>query len=340
MRRVIVAGGAGFFGRTVLELLSESERKIPALAASRRSGDLRMDVENRESLRGALRPGDVVTDTVGPFQDRSTTLIEAAMEIGCDVIDLSDSLAYARRIDALAARIETAGIRVLPSCSSVSAISAWLVRQSGIAEPVRVTGFLAPAAHYSASPSTADSLLRSIGRDVEVWRHAAWVTRPGWLDRRTVSLPAPIGTLQGHLFETADSFWLPRIWPGLETADYYIDTRTTGLNSLLSLAARSPFVRRWVQRLQAPGHRLARLWGPKTSCLAVEVEAADGTLSRQALHSPDRGYRLAALPAALAARAMREAQAYAPGIVSPREQLTDTELRTALKMLEIALTQS
>jgi len=43
-----------------------------------------------------LRPADIMIDTVGPFQDRSTVLIEAAIEIGFDCTDLSDSIAHAR----------------------------------------------------------------------------------------------------------------------------------------------------------------------------------------------------------------------------------------------------
>jgi hypothetical protein len=331
MRRVIIAGGTGFFGRAALELLAE--HGIAAIAASRRHGALNLDVENPDSLRRTLQPGDVLIDTVGPFQDRTTTLLEAAVEIGVDVIDISDSLSYARRVAALADPIAARGICVLSSCSSVSAISAWLVRQTRIDEPVRASGFLAPSARYSASAATADSLLRSVGRRVEVWHAGQWASRAGWLETRSLSMPAPIGALRGRLFETADSFWLPRIWPSLKAVDYYVDTRVAGLNRLLSIAARAPRIRRCVQRWQSAGHRIARLLGPRSSCLAVEVEAPDGTLSRQALHCPNRGYRLAVLPAVLAARAIVAGAGFPPGLQTPDRQVVDSELESAFDML-------
>jgi hypothetical protein len=338
MRRVIVAGGTGFFGRAAVEMLWL--RGIPAVAAARSGADLQLDVEDPASLRQVLRPRDVVLDTVGPFQDRSLALLEAAIEIGCDLIDISDSLAYARRVDALATGIAAAGIRVLPSCSSVSAISAWLVRQCEMAAPRRVSGFLAPSARYSASAATADSLLRSIGREVQVWRGGAWITCHGWIDMRRLSMPAPIGTLQGHLFETADSFWLPRLWPSLQAADYFVDTRIAGLNGLFSLAARQPLLRHAVQKLQAPGHRLARLMGPKASCLAVEVEAADGTLGRQALSCRDRGYRLALLPAVLAVQSLLADRIQHTGILAPGDQIGDAEMHDAVRTLDVEFVSS
>ncbi|MBI1901740.1 MAG: saccharopine dehydrogenase NADP-binding domain-containing protein, partial [Planctomycetia bacterium] len=65
------------------------------LVASRRAGaDLVLDAEDPASLRAALRPGDVILDAAGPFQRRSTALVEAAIDRRCDVVDLADGLHY------------------------------------------------------------------------------------------------------------------------------------------------------------------------------------------------------------------------------------------------------
>jgi hypothetical protein len=117
----------------------------------------------------------------------------------------------------------------------------------------------------------------------------------------------------------------------LKTVDYYIDTRTGGLNALLLLAARSSHLRSGVQKLQPLGRRIARRLGPKASCLAIEVEDADGRLFRLALYCPDRGYRLAVLPAALAVQALVMGGSLQPGVVPPDQQVGDVELRAALE---------
>jgi short subunit dehydrogenase-like uncharacterized protein len=337
MRRVIVAGGTGFFGRAMLEALTE--RDIVGLAASRRTGgDVRLDVENAASLRQALRAGDLVIDTVGPFQDRSTALVEAAIEIGCDVIDLSDSLAYAQRVFALRDKIAAAGVCVLPSCSSVSVVTTMLVADSGIESPVRVSGFLVPSARYSASAATAASLMLSIGRPVQVWRDGRLQEAVGWRPSRRAAFPQPIGRLRGNLFESADSFWLPRIWPTLQTVDLYVDTRVPGLNRALSLAARAPALRRLMDRFQSTGHRLARRLGRRDGCLAVEVQSADGRLAHRAVYCPDHGYRLAVLPAVVAAEALADKRLSETGLILPARQVAAADLATVMSKAGFALT--
>ena len=140
MRRVIVLGGLGLFGRTAAEQLRVLGVSIQT-ASRRRGADLQVDANDPASIRAAFKHGDIVVDAAGPFHLRSTALIEAAIEIGLDIIDINDDLIYAERVIALKPRIDNTEIRVLSSASSVSAISAAVVRHSGIAEPVRVAAF-------------------------------------------------------------------------------------------------------------------------------------------------------------------------------------------------------
>jgi hypothetical protein len=313
--RIIVAGGRGFFGRTIIELMRDAG--LALLAGSRGpGGDIVFNVEDCESLRAALQPDDIVIDTVGPFQDRSTALVEAAIEIRFDVIDLSDSIAYARKIWELKPRIDSAGIRVLTACSAMSAISAALVHRTGITEPVRVTGFIAPASRHSANSATGASLLRSIGQPIEVLRDGNLVTRIGWLDRRTIDFSPPLGRIQGHLFEAVDSFLLPKVWPSLRTSDYFVDSRVPCLNTAFTVAAHSPLLRRLMERSQPLGLVFARRFGATVGGLGYEIEDADGTVVRFGLTTEDRAFRIAAVPSVLAARNIAAGRFEHRGLIS------------------------
>src|SRR2546422_5921249 len=149
VRRVVVLGGTGFFGRAVAGRLGALGLK--SITASRRAGaGIRIDAESRASLKSALRPFDVVLDAAGPFQKRTTALVEAAIETGFDVIDLSDSLRYAERVADLRLRIEAAGIRVLTSCSSISTVSVSALRLCGLEQPIRLSLVLQPATRATA----------------------------------------------------------------------------------------------------------------------------------------------------------------------------------------------
>ncbi|OLC54366.1 MAG: hypothetical protein AUH85_11800 [Chloroflexi bacterium 13_1_40CM_4_68_4] len=133
LRRVLVVG-RGFFGGLVASRLRDLG--LAPLVAARHGGDVRLDAEDDASLRNVLRHGDVIVDTAGPFAVRSTRLVRMSMEVGCDVIDLAESLAWSEAIVALDGHARDAGVRLYPACSAVAAVAGACLRASGIADPV------------------------------------------------------------------------------------------------------------------------------------------------------------------------------------------------------------
>ena len=239
VRRVIVLGGLGLFGRTAAAQLRQLGVAVQTASRSA-AADLQVDANDPASIRASLRAGDVVVDAAGPFYSRSTALINAAIEIGFDVIDLNDDLRYAESVLALEPQIAAAGIRVLSSASSVSAVAATIVRHSGLAAPRRVTAFLVPASRHTANAGAALSLIRSVGRPIRVFRDGRLQTCVGWSESRSFPMPRPLGTICGRLFESADAIYLPRIWPTLRDVAMYVDANTPGVNTLLRLATHIP----------------------------------------------------------------------------------------------------
>lgn len=100
MRRVIVLGGLGLFGRSAAEQLQKLG--VHVRTASRSVGaDLQMDANDPASIRSVVRHGNIVLDAAGPFHTRTLALIETAIEVGFDVVDLNDNLQYAESVVAL-----------------------------------------------------------------------------------------------------------------------------------------------------------------------------------------------------------------------------------------------
>lgn len=313
MKRIVILGGGGFFGNAIAERLRAAG--LQPLTASRTHGDLRIDANSVEQIRANLQQRDLVIDAAGPFQDRTTALIDSAMKIGFDIIDLSDSAEYTAKIHERDVPVRAAGIRVLTACSALSTVSALVLRSSGIEAPQRLSAYLLPASRYTANRGAVESFLRSAeGRS------------------RKFRFPDPIGNRGGVNVRSVDSVTLPPLFPSLRTIELAVDSGTISGNLLLP----SKGFRRFVQRFEPAALRLARRFGETHGILAYEI--ASTLRHRQQIFTGDRSWLLAVLPAVHAATAIAGGRFPHRGIVPPTEHVDSAEFFAALQREGIAIT--
>ena len=132
---------------------------------------------------------------------------------------------------ALAQRTDRAGVRVLSSASTVSAVTAAVIRHSQVKSPRSVTVFLVPASRHTAHVGAALSLLRAVGQPIRVFCDGRFHEFRGWSQTIRFRMPTPLGMIRGGLWETADAAYLPRIWRSLRNVTMYVDTNTPGVNA-------------------------------------------------------------------------------------------------------------
>lgn len=324
MRRVIVLGASGFFGRAAMELLQEiGIAAIPASRSERAS--IKVDVNDAESIRQSFNRGDVVVDAAGPFRGRSSALIGAAIEIGFDLIDINEDLNYAEQIWARKDRIDAAGIRVISSASTVSAIAAAMVRYANVSEPIRITAILAPALRKTANRGVAVSMIQSLGQPIRVWRDGAMRSIMS-SDLCEFQMPSPIGPVRARRFESADSLFLPMIWPKLRNVEMYVAARTPAMNLMLTLASRSKLLRHEFERFIDLGIWMARRFGPAAGGIGYEILSASGQMHRVAIVGKNNSFITAVTPAVLATRAIAEDRFTQTGLILPHQHVEPMEL--------------
>jgi hypothetical protein len=328
----VLLGGSGIFGSAIADALRQRgiEPHIPSHA--------QVDVESSQDLHARLKPRDVVIDAAGPFHRRSAMLLEVAITVGFDVVDLSDNLDYAQAVHAMDDRLKAANIRVFTSCSAVSAVTAAVVKKSGIQQPTGVSVCLVPASRDSSSPGTTASLLRSLSHPVRVLRDGHLTTVIGWSRSRVFRLP--LGReVRGYLVESADAVTLPRVWPSLRNVDFSVDTHVFGLNRALEAAMHLPTGGRLLEVLAPVGLPLVRLMGSHAGGYSVEVTGDGGRVSTTALVAQRRSYLAAALPATVAAASLADGSSPSPGVV-PADRLCDPdELFAELRKAGIEIQQ-
>ena len=310
MRRVIVLGAHGFFGAHAVGLLRAAA--VPAVGLARADAD----AEDRASLRSALHPNDVILDAVGPFQTRSMALLDVALELGADLVDLSDSLSYARSMRAREGEIAARGIAVLTGCSAISAVAATLVRASAVGAVRRVDAWLAPASRDTASVATARAFLASVS--ASAWNECDFAQ------------------VRGMRVDSGLSVQLRAIWPALAEAAFWVDPHTRGAAALVGLAARSSLVRRAMDAAVPFGVRLARLAGTHDGVFAVRIEGSAG-VARWIIRAPRGSYLLALGPATIAVRRLASGERGPRGLVPADEHVSPEALFAYLEAQRITV---
>ena len=309
MKRVIVIGGTGFFGGLITARLRAAG--LEPIVASRSHSELRLDADKPEDIRAHLKARDLVIDVAGPFQRRSSALIDAARSVGFDVIDLSDSPEYTAMVYEREAPINAAGIRVLSSCSALSTVSAAILKSTPVEQPRRLSAYLVPATRYTATPATMAAMFSSL--------------LPG---TRTFPFPRPIGRRTGVAMKSVDSVTLQRRFPSLRTADLFVDLKMP-LGNLLLQTARWKRVREFVEKHQSKLFRLTHTFGAKTGVLGFEI--ASQTKHKRYLFTGDNSHHIAVIPAVLAAVAIANGQFKARGLIHPADHVDMNALFDAIR---------
>lgn len=331
MRRIVLLGGSGVFGSAIAEVLRAHGLEPHA------PSHVEVDAEDGPSLLANLHQGDVVVDAAGPFHRRTTTLLELAVKVGFDVVDISDNLSYALNVRAMNELLKAAGVRVLSSCSAVSAVTAAAIRTSGVRTPVRVSVCLLPAGRDTTSVGTAASLLHSLIHPIREVRDGRLTDATGWSRTRDFRAALGRGKARGYLAESADAATLPPVWPSLRGVDFYVDTQVFGLNRVIAAGVRLPARARVLERSAPIGISLARWFGSEAGGYVVEVEADDRSVVTTALMAQRGSYMMAVIPAVLAARSLATRHVLPPGVVPPDRHCAPDELFGELTRLGIEI---
>ncbi len=315
MNRVIVFGGYGVFGSQIVRALASWGTPLTIAGrqqgaaedfARRLGGDCRAlaaDLARAESCCAALAGHAVAINAAGPFQRLDATLLEACLQAGCHYADITDDRGYAALVRSYSDRFAEHGLAAVYGCSSLPGISGALAlraRETATApvERARVTLFIGN--RNPKGEAAVGSLLAGLGRPIA----APQGTLRGFHDREVVPLPPPFGRRGVFNFEAPEYDIFPSL---LDTRAVVVKVGfelrlATYTFALLARCGAGPHLSRLLQFF---GRLLGGL-GCSGGVVMTELFLADGSVRRAALASSRDGQRMAALPCALAARALSE----------------------------------
>lgn len=325
----IVFGGYGTFGSIVCRELARSGTIVTVAGRSRDLAEelaralgpghraLVADAADLASCRTAVAGHAVAVGCAGPFATLGSGLLEACVEARCHYVDIADDRGHARYVRSLGDRLRQRGLTAVYGCSSLPGLSGALALlvAGGAAEPAeraRVTLFIGNV--NPKGEAAIASLVAGLGRPIA----APQGPLRSFADRELVTLPAPFGRRAVYNFESPDYDLLPSLI-GVRAVWVKVgfELRAVALAFAVLARASSGYGPRMARFLARVGK--LPIGGSSAGVVMAELVWPDGSCRRAALHAGCDGQRMAALPAALAARALEAGAAAGRGALAAYE---------------------
>jgi hypothetical protein len=169
---------------------------------------------------------DLVVDATGPFQaygDTPYRVVEAAIALGIDYLDLADASDFVAGIGVHDDAATTAQVFVLSGVSSFPVLTAAVVRRlsADMAQIKSVEGGVAPSPYAGVGLNVIKAIASYAGKPVKLVRHGKAQIGLGLVEtrRRTICPPGrlPLKNTLFSLVDVPDLQALPALWPHLES---------------------------------------------------------------------------------------------------------------------------
>jgi saccharopine dehydrogenase-like NADP-dependent oxidoreductase len=236
MHTVLVIGGYGFFGGRICAALA----KDPAISfliggRTRDSGrslarQLGLDpaqavsIDTKSSTLGKAL-GELHVQTIvhaaGPFQGQDYTVARAAIDAGCNYIDLADARQFVAGIGTLDAAARARGVTVVSGASSVPALSSAVVDRY-LPEFERLDSIRIGISSGARAPglATVRGVLSYAGKPIRMLQEGSWITVHGWRGLERHQFPAPLGPRWLGICDVPDLDLLPHRYPTVTTVSF------------------------------------------------------------------------------------------------------------------------
>lgn len=298
-RQVLALGGSGLVGRYALRTL---RRLLPDVAVTLADRDLaaaqtfaeqlggevvcvRLDVTDEEHLRATLADTDLVMNTVGPYFRFGLPILRAALEAGCDYLDVCDdpepTLAMLELDDLARQHQATAvlGLGISPGVTNLLAVHA--ISQLTQAREL-ITGWSLDGAKPEAIGSEPSAAML---HGVEQLTGKIRVRRGGVFVEEAPVRPTRIdypGAAEGRCYTIGhpEPVTLPRTFPELAES---VNVMSTDWGTATAIRLLGKLVDRGLVAPQTAASWAERVEGPSTGDVDAEVALRELATGRRSV---------------------------------------------------------
>ena len=252
VRRVLVLGGAGVFGRRIAERLARdpdievvlggrTAARLEATAADLRANGtvarvstLTLDITRElASTLVEIAPA-VIVNATGPFQRQDYGVARAAIAAGVHYVDIADGRAFVAGFGVLDAAARSAGVTAIAGASSVPGLTSVVadVLSAEMAAVDAIEMAILPGNRLPPGRGVVGAILGYAGQPVRLWRDGAWTTAHGWHGGRTFVISG-LGRRRGAVCEVPDLELFPARYAGVHTVAFYAGPEQKSLHGAI-----------------------------------------------------------------------------------------------------------
>jgi saccharopine dehydrogenase-like NADP-dependent oxidoreductase len=301
VRKILILGGYGNFGKRIVESLSvikgitiiiagrnikSAENLEAALSVKETAAKLqttKIDINSTQFFNQikTLAP-DLVIHTGGPFQGQGYGVAEACIAIGSHYIDLADDRRFVCDITTLNDQAIKKEVLVVSGASSVPGLSSTVIdefmEQYSVIEEIDFA--IAPGNKAERGEATVRGILSYTGHPFKVLNAGEWVNRYGWMSARKLNFGHVIGTRWLANIDIPDLELLPERYLGVKTVNFQAGLELPFLHLgmvFMALLAKIGLVKDWsaLTRLIFNSSEIFKSLGTDTGGMQINLKGLD-----------------------------------------------------------------
>lgn len=228
MHRVLVLGGAGRIGQSVIaDLVKQAEVVVTLTSRDPISGQqiaatlgsqvraISLDLNNLDGLDAAIATQDLVIHCAGPFHDRDARVLQTCIQHQVNYVDVSDHPSFTEKALKYQEQAQATGITAIINTGVFPGISNSMVRQDVEALDQADTIHLSyvVAGTGGAGITIMRTTFLGLIDPFLGWLHGQWQSIQPYSERETITFPAPYGRVNVFWFDVPERLTLPQTFP-------------------------------------------------------------------------------------------------------------------------------
>lgn len=238
MKKVFILGCGNVGGPVALQLMERNAQDVELVLGDRNLAAaqslaqqigphvkaIHIDINDATALRAAMQGMDLVFNFVGPFYLSAYPVIEAALDMGVDYMDINDDHDVALKIvsePSYQTRAQAAGTKIVIGCGATpgltNALARWGVNRMDKATAVRMCWVcMFVPDHFS--PGVWDHLFHMYSGNVTQYLDGGYQQVPAYSGERNVTFLPPFETYPAAFSGHGEAATIPHFIKGLEEA--------------------------------------------------------------------------------------------------------------------------